>query len=60
MEYKWIILFVLGSISFCQDVIGDGLYEDELIDFLQANYKTSTTLGYTNARDGWVRGPDRN
>ena len=51
MLSKWIILFFLGSISFGQDLIGEGLYEDELIDFLQENYKTSTTLGYTNARD---------
>jgi len=59
MEYKWIILFFLGSISFGQDVIGEGLYEDELIDFLQENYKTSTTLGYTNARDTMYLNIDR-
>ena len=51
MEYKWSILFFLGSISFGQDVIGAGLYGDELINFLQGNYMTSTTLGYTDARD---------
>ncbi len=51
MLSKWIILFFLGSLPFGQDVIGEGLYEDELIDFLQGNYKTSTTLGYTDARD---------
>jgi len=51
MLSKWIILFFLGSISFGQDLIGEGLYEDELIDFLQGNYKTFTTLGYNNARD---------
>lgn len=51
MLSKWIILFFLGSLPFGQDVIGDGLYEDELIDFLKKNYKTSTTLGYTDARD---------
>ena len=51
MLSKWIILFLIGSLPFGQDVIGEGLYEDELIDFLQENYKTSTTLGYTNARD---------
>jgi len=59
MEYKWIILLFLGSIFFGQDVIGDGLYEDELIDFLQANYKTSTTLGYTDARDTMYLNIDR-
>ena len=51
MLSKWIILLLTGSFPFGQDVIGEGLYEDELIDFLQENYKTSTTLGYTNARD---------
>ena len=51
MLNKWIILFFLGSFPFGQDLIGDGLYEDELIDFLQENYKTSTTLGYNHARD---------
>ena len=51
MLNKWIILFFLGSFPFGQDIIGEGLYEDELIDFLQGNYKTSTTLGYTDARD---------
>ncbi|SVD52832.1 uncharacterized protein METZ01_LOCUS405686, partial [marine metagenome] len=48
---KWIILFFLGSFPFGQDVIGEGLYEEELINFLRANYKTSTTLGYNNGRD---------
>ena len=51
MLSKWIILFLLGSLPFGQDFIGEGLYEDVLIDFLQENYKTSTTLGYTDARD---------
>ena len=59
MLNKWIILFLLGSISFGQDFIGEGLYEDELIDFLQENYKTSTTLGYTNARDTLYLNIDR-
>ena len=59
MLSRWIILFFLGSISFGQDVIGEGLYEDELIDFLQENYKTSTTLGYTDARDTLYLNIDR-
>ena len=59
MKSRWIILFFLGSISFGQDVIGDGLYGDELIEFLQANYKTSTTLGYTDARDTLYLNIDR-
>ena len=59
MISKWIILFFLGSISFGQDVIGEGLYGNELINFLQENYKTSTTLGYTNARDTMYLNIDR-
>ena len=59
MLNKWIILFLIWSLPFGQDVIGDGLYEDELIDFLQENYKTSTTLGYTNARDTLYLNIDR-
>ena len=59
MKHKWIILFFLGSISFGQDVIGEGLYGDDLIDFLRENYKTNTTLGYTNARDTMYLNIDR-
>jgi len=51
MKNRWIILLLLGSMPLGQDMIGEGLYEDELIDFLQGNYRTSTTLGYTDARD---------
>ena len=51
MFSKWIILFFIGSIPFAQDIIGSELFEDELIDFLRENYKTTSTLGYTNARD---------
>jgi len=51
MLSKWIILFLLGSLPFGQDVIGDGLYEEGLIEFLQDNYMTGTTLGYADARD---------
>ncbi len=51
MQSRWIILLLLGSMPLGQDIIGEGLNEDELIDFLQGNYRTSTTLGYTDARD---------
>ena len=59
MLSKWIILFLIWSFPFGQDAIGDGLYGDELISFLQENYKTSTTLGYTNARDSLYLRIDR-
>jgi len=51
MLSKWIILILLGSLPFGQDFIGDGLYEEGLIDFLRENYKTSSTLSYGSARD---------
>jgi len=59
MLSKWIILFLIGSLPFGQDVIGEGLYEDELIDFLQENYKTSETMGYGPARDTMYLNIDR-
>jgi hypothetical protein len=51
MLSKWIILFLIGGLPFGQDLIGDGLYEEALINFLRANYKTTSTLSYDNARD---------
>ena len=51
MKNKIIIILLLISISFGQDLIGEGLYGEELIQFLRGNYQTSTTLGYTYARD---------
>ena len=51
MISRWIILFFLGSIPFGQDIIGECLHGNELIDFLRGGYMTNTTLGYTHARD---------
>ena len=51
MKTKISIILLLINISFGQEVIGEGLYGDDLISFLQQNYKTSNTLGYTAARD---------
>jgi len=51
MLSKWVILFLTVSLPFGQDVIGDGLYEDDLINFLRVNYKTTSTLNYDDARD---------
>ena len=59
MISKRIILLLFASVSLGQDIIGDGLYGDELINFLRENYKTSTTLGYTNARDTMYLNIDR-
>ena len=33
------------------EVIGTGLYGDQLFDYLNDNYQASNTLGYNNARD---------
>ena len=49
---KSIITFItLIQFSYSQDVIGAGLFGDELFDLLNDNYQTSNTLGYNNARD---------
>jgi len=43
-------LFSLFSIQ-AQEIIGDGLTGQPLLEYVVTNYKTSTTLGYTDARD---------
>jgi len=42
---------LLFSISYSQETIGDGLSGQPLLEYVVTNYKTSTTLGYTDARD---------
>ena len=51
MRYFYIYILFLFSFLFNQEQIGIGLYENELIDFLQNNYKTTSTLSYDSARD---------
>ena len=46
-----LIFFILFSVSFSQTIIGNGMYGQELLGYVVDNYKTSTTLGYGNARD---------
>lgn len=60
MKSKISIILLFISISLSQEVIGEGLYGDDLISFLQQNYKTSNTLGYTNARDTLYLRVERN
>ena len=50
--YK-IILFIwlLFEFLISQTIIGPGLTRVNLFDYLNTNYKTSTTLGYNQARD---------
>ena len=52
MMYK-IILFIWIIFEFLisQTIIGTGLTRVNLFDYLNTNYKTSTTLGYNQARD---------
>jgi endonuclease I len=45
------LLLILYSISYSQDIIGEGLSGQPLLDYVVNNYKTSTTLGYNTARD---------
>ena len=44
-------LLFLFSISHSQEIIGEGLAGQPLLDYVVNNYKTSTTLGYNTARD---------
>lgn len=47
---KYLILLIF-SLSYSQEIIGEGLTGQSLLDYVVNNYKTNTTLGYTNARD---------
>ena len=46
-------LYILSFLSFIfsQEEIGEGLYTNNLIEYLQQNYTTNTVLGYDAARD---------
>ena len=48
---KIVLLALIISSGMSQTVIGEGLTGQELWDYVVTNYKTTTTLGYTNARD---------
>ena len=48
---RLLIFPILFSVSYSQTIIGEGLYGQELLGYVVDNYKTSTTLGYGNARD---------
>ncbi len=52
MQYKLRLLlsFLIMQFSY-SEVIGEGLYGDELFDYINDNYQASNTLGYNNARD---------
>ena len=46
-----IYIILLYSYVFPQETIGEGLYSDPLIDYLQDSYTTSNVQSYANARD---------
>ena len=51
MMNKYLLIVLSLSIGFSQDIIGEGLAGEELIDFVIDNYKTSNVLSYNSARD---------
>ena len=51
MRNFFIYIFIFFTFLFAQEQIAPGLYEDELIDYLQDNYTTSSTESYSGARN---------
>ena len=52
MQYKLKIFLSFIIIQFSYgEVIGEGLYGNQLFNYLNNNYQASNTLGYNNARD---------
>ena len=50
-KIKKIIFILFFSFGFSQEIIGEGLQGQELIQYLINNYKTSNVLSYNGARD---------
>ena len=50
-KIKKIIIILFFSVGFSQEIIGEGLQGQELIQYLINNYKTSNVLSYNDARD---------
>ena len=55
MQFNYKKKFLLISVALIQfsysEVIGEGMYGDQLLDYIHDNYQPSSTLGYNNARD---------
>jgi len=52
LAYKfYFTCFLFYNLVFCQNYINPDVYGQDLLLFLENNYKTSSTLGYNNARD---------
>ena len=47
----FIYIFIFFTFLFCQEQIGVGLYQNELISYLQINYTSNQFLSYDDARD---------
>ena len=45
------LLLLLFPLIWSQESIAEGMSGDALVNYLQTNYKTSSTLGYNTARD---------
>jgi len=51
MKHNYKYFIIIFSFLISQEIIGPNLYNQDLINFLQDNYKTNSTLSYNNARD---------
>jgi len=51
MNKYFIYILTFLNIAYNQEIIGEGLYGNDLINFIQNNYKTNSTLSYNDARD---------
>ena len=60
MNKYFIYILIFLNFALSQEIIGEGLYEEELISYLQNNFKTPTTLSYNNARDILYAEVDKN
>ena len=57
---KKILISIIISLSLNQEIIGEGLSGQELIDYVIDNYKTSNVLSYNGARDAMYGYIDNN
>ena len=51
MNKYFIYILIFFTPLFSQEIIGEGLNGEDLINYLQNNYKTNSVLSYNNARD---------
>ena len=51
MKHNYKYFIIIFSMLISQETIGPNLYNENLINFLQNNYQTNTTLSYNDARD---------